>query len=223
MASEILLHSGEFLDHDDNMVKVTFYKRTDLNADPSSFHFGVYGDRVRLKIWSRVGSARLSDMGFGDWLDYQSVGSWPIPGSDYYYYVYDIVCSANQTGEDRNETLRVYIEAGQGVGEYIEIPVLQDGAENLVVSPNSITWLPSGGTTGLVATWNYGGEPEFVLVYVQGEAGWLTAHQPNVTDGRKEQTWTASANNTGSSRTAKINVYQGGVIEKVIGLSQSSQ
>ena len=50
MAAETILHSGQFVTQDDELVMVTFYRRTDLNAIPDSMSFGASGGTQTLEI-----------------------------------------------------------------------------------------------------------------------------------------------------------------------------
>lgn len=88
--------------------------------------------------------------------------------------------------------------------------VEQAGATpTLSVSPMSITYLPAGGTYGITATWTIV-EPTATITYVDGASGWLTPTGSGTVSGNtKEWAWTASANNTGSSRTARVDVTNG--------------
>lgn len=222
MAAETILHSGEFVTQDDELVMVTFYRRTDLNAVPSSMSFGISGGTETLEIWSRTGEAILRINPTYDWLNYQQVSATPIVGTEYHKYTYNIICDANATSDERTGYLDIGIEYGQGVGDTIQVVVTQTlGVTDLKVVPYSISYLPSGGTYGITATWTTGGEPTFDLVYVQGAPDWLTPRGIIVSEGRKEAAWGASPNNTGSSRTAKINVSNGTDIV-VVGIVQSS-
>ena len=225
MAAQTVLHSGQFVTQEDDVVTVTFYRRTDLNAVPGSMSFGASGGTETLEIWSRTGEAILRINPTYDWLDYQQVSATPIVGTEYHKYTYNIICSANSSSSSRTGVLDVGIEYGQGVGETIQVSVTQStdsSASSVTVVPYSITYLPAGGTYGITATFT-GTEPIVELQYVQGTPGWLTQHgNGTVTGDQKEWSWTASANGTGSSRTAKINVWQDGEIKVVVGISQSS-
>lgn len=114
MAAETILHSGSFYDYEGNEIKVTFYKKIDLNVSPTSLTFPAGGGSMSVSIWSRTGSAVLSDP--PSWLNYVQTRVDPIPGTNWYKYTYSIVCDPNTTGSPRSYTWDVYIEDGEGAG-----------------------------------------------------------------------------------------------------------
>ena len=127
MAFETILHSGSFNDYNGEEIKVTFYRRVDLNATPSSLTFYVDGGTRTLSIWSRVGDAILFDPTV-DWLNYSKISSEKLVGCDYYKYTYEITCDANTSGNDRTSELNIGIEGMGGVK--ITVPVIQYNSEN---------------------------------------------------------------------------------------------
>lgn len=127
MAFETILHSGSFNDYNGEEIKVTFYRRVDLNASPKSLTFYVDGGTSTLKIWSRVGDAILFDPTV-DWLNYRKISSEKLVGCDYYKYTYEITCAANTSGNDRTSEFNIGIEGMGGVK--ITVPVIQYNSEN---------------------------------------------------------------------------------------------
>ena len=127
MACETILHSGSFNDYNGEEIKVTFYRRVDLNASPTSLTFYVDGGTRTLSIWSRVGDAILFDPTV-DWLNYRKISSEKLVGCDYYKYTYEITCDANTSGDDRTSELNIGIEGMGGVR--ITVPVIQYNSEN---------------------------------------------------------------------------------------------
>ena len=127
MAFETILHSGSFNDYNGEEIKVTFYRRVDLNASPTSLTFYVDGGTRTLSIWSRVGDAILFDTTV-DWLNYRKISSEKLVGCDYYKYTYEITCDANTSGNDRTSELNIGIEGMGGVK--ITVPVIQYNSEN---------------------------------------------------------------------------------------------
>lgn len=127
MAFETILHSGSFNDYNGEEIKVTFYRRVDLNASPTSLTFYVNSETRTLSIWSRVGDAILFDPTV-DWLSYRKISSEKLVGCDYYKYTYEITCSANTSGNDRTSELNIGIEGMGGVK--ITVPVIQYNSEN---------------------------------------------------------------------------------------------
>ena len=127
MAFETILHSGSFNDYNGEEIKVTFYRRVDLNASPTSLTFYVDGGTRTLSIWSRVGDATLFDPTV-DWLSYRKISSEKLIGCEYYKYTYEITCDANTSGNDRTSELSIGIEGMGGVK--ITVPVIQYNSEN---------------------------------------------------------------------------------------------
>ena len=127
MAFETILHSGSFNDYNGEEIKVTFYRRVDLNANPTSLTFYVNSETRTLSIWSRVGDAILFDPTV-DWLSYRKISSEKLVGCDYYKYTYEITCAANTSGNDRTSELNIGIEGMGGVK--ITVPVIQYNSEN---------------------------------------------------------------------------------------------
>lgn len=127
MAFETILHSGSFNDYNGEEIKVTFYRRVDLNASPTSLTFYVNSETRTLSIWSRVGDAILFDPTV-DWLSYRKISSEKLVGCDYYKYTYEITCDANTSGNDRTSELNIGIEGMGGVK--ITVPVIQYNSEN---------------------------------------------------------------------------------------------
>lgn len=224
--ADSLLHSGKFIDVDDNEITVSFYKRPNIYAEPSSLHFDEERGTLTLAIWSYNNSVYLTDYGLEEWLSFTQVSSERLPGSQYYKYTYEVTCSSNP-GYDRETTLRVGIDDGPDIGTDLPVVVKQDGElgpqSDLEVSPMNITYNRDGGTNGVVCTWTVGGEPRFTMVYVEGGGGWLTQvgfQEEEDSDGFSiDIAWTASPNTTGSSRTARLNIAND-VEVKVVSISQ---
>lgn len=124
MAYTSLLHSGEFVDYDGNIITIEFFKRTDINASPASLSYSDAGGFRTLTIWSRDGDAYIADPQV-DWWNYQQTKAEPLPGSDYYKYTYRISCNSNSSGEDRETVIHVHLEGVGGV--HIDVPIYQAG------------------------------------------------------------------------------------------------
>ena len=126
MAVETILHSGSFNDYNGDEIKVTFFRRVDLNASPTSLTFYVDGGTGTLSIWSRVGDAELFDPTVG-WLNWRQIGSEKLVGSDYYKYTYEITCDPNNSGDKRTGEFHIGIEGMGGV--ILNVPVIQYNSE----------------------------------------------------------------------------------------------
>lgn len=203
MASETILHSGNFLDRNDNPVIVTFYRRTDLNVVPDSLTFQTSGGSLTLACWSRNGEVELTDYGFGDWLNYRQVRVEPIVGTDYHKYTYEIICDAN-SGQIRRTTLRVGIEYGQGVGDTVDVSVLQDGTPlpDWSVYPYEITDVEASGESINISFTN---APEGGMGYdiEPSTVDWITISDFSQTGA----TLTIGVNGTHWPRSATVKFY----------------
>ena len=126
----------------------------------------------------------------------------------------DITTSLNDTIYSRSTTVRFYNTNDNT--EYVDVEVYQDAAvSSLSVVPSIIVYAPAGGTYGVTATWEGGSEPTATITYSTGAGGWMTSAGSYVEGNTKEWAWTASPNNTGSSRTALITVTNGLQTEQV--------
>lgn len=105
MASETILHSGEFTDYNGEDIKVTFFRHIDLNAKPMWMAFSDAGGTRELTIWSNMGDAHLADPTV-DWLNYSLTSTEPVVGTPYYKYTYQIQCYSN-SGAERETYLTV--------------------------------------------------------------------------------------------------------------------
>ena len=63
-----ILHSGEFLDYDGNIIRVTFYKEKHLWVSRSSITAPYTGGEYEVEVWSDVGEALIYDSQY-DWID----------------------------------------------------------------------------------------------------------------------------------------------------------
>lgn len=128
MAYENLLHSGEFVTHQGDIIEVSFYERVDLNAVPNSLWIDADGGTLSISIWSRDGDANLNNGDFpDDWGNIRQVGSERILGTTNYKYYYEIDIDPNP-GVTRQVELNVFLETGPYAGiAHIYVPLIQEG------------------------------------------------------------------------------------------------
>lgn len=62
-----ILHSGEFLDHDGNIIKVTFYQEKHLWVSTTSIVAPYTGGEYIVEVWSDAGDALIYDSTY-DWI-----------------------------------------------------------------------------------------------------------------------------------------------------------
>ena len=184
-------------------------------VSPTSFEYGGTGSTNTFTLTGIPAAGIGYEIPSG--VDWVTVSTQSVP----FGYV-DITTSANQSPNSRTTTVKLYDLAD--ITNYVTVTVNQEaGQSSLSVSPTSITYLPEGGTYGVTATWTAGTEPTTTIRYVQGDGGWMSsAGSGTVTGNTKEWAWTASANTTGSSRTAVITVTNG-LQSEYVSVSQSSE
>lgn len=213
--ADIILHSGSFCDRNNNEISITFFKRTstpEMTVDPTSFQYGGTGSTNTFTFTGVPAGGLSYEIPSGvDWVTVSNLTNSSV----------DITTSANNSPYSRTTTVKFYDQ--DDIDNYVTVTVNQEaGVSSLSVVPYSITYLPTGGTYGVTATWTAGTEPTATVTYVQGDPGWMTpTGSGTVTGNTKEWAWTASANNTGSSRTALITVTNG-LQSEYVTVSQSS-
>lgn len=62
-----ILHSGEFLDHDGNIIRVSFYKEKHLWVSTTSIVAPYTGGEYEVEVWSDAGAALIYDSTY-DWI-----------------------------------------------------------------------------------------------------------------------------------------------------------
>ena len=62
-----ILHSGQFLDHDGNIIKITFYQEKHLWVSTTSIVAPYTGGEYMVEVWSDIGDAVIYDSQY-DWI-----------------------------------------------------------------------------------------------------------------------------------------------------------
>lgn len=111
-----VLHSGEFLDHDGNTIRVTFYEEKHLWVSLSSITSPFTGGDYEVEVWSDAGEAEIYGSPI-DWLTISFIGSYRNKeGHNVYKYKFSI------TGRPQFGTSQtVYVNAGvqiEDVGQF---------------------------------------------------------------------------------------------------------
>lgn len=201
MAEYTLLHSGEFTDHDDNIIRVSFYRVYRVRAYPTTLKFDAAGGILRVSVWSTKGNAYLYDNN-PSWLSASQISAEQLPGSQYYKYTYEISCSAN-SGTFRNFTWTVGVEDGPEAGygtTSFEVTQYGSSQNTLSVSPNYIWFNGSGNTTENITFSNMPVSGVTTdITYYGTESDWLTVQVI-----RNGGTITASRNISGQDREALV-------------------
>ena len=200
MASETILHSGKFATYDGDEITVTFFRRIDLNASPTSLSFSDAGGSRYLTIWSTMGDAHLADPTV-EWLNYQLVSTEPVVGTPYYKYTYRIICDSN-SGMDRETDLIVDLR-DDIPGEKIYVHVTQiSGIEMIGINPS--TWAaPVAGGSSVFSISHRPTAMSQIISYDSGYEQWLTVTYPT----SSTMSIYAGANPTSSTRFATVRLY----------------
>ena len=200
MASDTILHTGNFTTYDGDEITVTFFRHIDLNASPTSLSFSDAGGTRKLTIWSTMGDAHLADPTV-DWLNYRLVSTEPVVGTDFYKYTYDITCSSN-SGADRETNLVVDLR-DDIPGEKIYVHVTQiSGIEMIGISPS--TWAsPVDGSTSTFSISHRPTNMSHTISYDSGYDQWVTVTYPT----SSTMSVRTAANPTSSERFATVTLY----------------
>lgn len=134
MIAQQKIHSGSFLDHNDNSITVSFYKRIDLNADPTSFYVDYSVSSYLLVVWSREGEAYVKAYPY--WLaSCTEIWVGDLPGTNYHKHYYIITTEINSGSTIRESFIKVGI---QGVSwAEIEVPIRQGAYEDPIIDLNA--------------------------------------------------------------------------------------
>ena len=209
---EGLIHSGYFTDYDGYRIEVRFIKTYNLHVCPNALTFTSEGGTAEVSIWSNTGSAILADNP-PEWLSYEQIGVEQLPGSDQYKYTYLITCSSNGTGSTRLFEWDVNIESGEGAGyarrTFLVTQKSNSQVTSLTVTPESLRYTVSGGTSGITARWSSGSEPSVTINYINGEIGWLTLIGTETHTNQKNWAFTAEENTSLIEREAILTVSNG--------------
>lgn len=105
-----ILHSGEFLDHDGNTIKVTFYKEKHLWVSRSYITAPYTGGEYEVEVWSDAGDALIYDSQY-DWIDDPIFGGSYKNSDGHTVYKYKIkIAGRPLVGVTQTATLNVGVE-----------------------------------------------------------------------------------------------------------------
>lgn len=111
MAERTLLYQGSFNDKEGNIIRVSFYKRVDINAYPEHLVIDASGGTLSLEVWSKDGEAGLADPQ-AEWYNWRQVGAERIPGTRWHKYFYEIDVDENP-GTSRSTEISVFNDDGE--------------------------------------------------------------------------------------------------------------
>lgn len=104
-----ILHSGQFLDYDGNIIKVTFYKEKHLWISKRSIVSPASGGEFEVEVWSDAGEAKIYERDY-DWVELETNGSYiNKEGHSVYKYIFKV--AKNNSGPSRTATFSVGVES----------------------------------------------------------------------------------------------------------------
>jgi hypothetical protein len=106
-----ILHSGQFLDHDGNIIKITFYKEKHLWISRRSIVSPGSGGEFEVEVWSDAGDAIIYERDY-DWVELESNGAYKNSEGQWVYKYIFRVASNNGVliGSARTGTFSVGVE-----------------------------------------------------------------------------------------------------------------
>lgn len=106
-----ILHSGQFLDYDGNIIKVSFYKEKHLWISRRSITSPGSGGEFEVEVWSDAGEAKIYERDY-DWVELISSGSYiNNEGHRVYKYIFRVASNNGVLlGSARTGTFSVGVE-----------------------------------------------------------------------------------------------------------------
>lgn len=107
-----ILHSGQFLDYDGNIIKVTFYKEKHLWISKRSIESPASGGDFEVEVWSDAGHAEIYERDY-DWVELISNGAYiNNEGHSVYKYIFRVASNNGVLiGSSRTATFNVAVES----------------------------------------------------------------------------------------------------------------
>ena len=113
-----ILHSGQFLDYDGNIIKITFYQEKHLWVSNDTQRVGFFGGVIEFELWSDAGIPAIRDHEYGWLSDPTPTGSY-VNSDGITVYKYSITVSRNPVlNSTRSASLVVYVEANTDLNGY---------------------------------------------------------------------------------------------------------
>ena len=113
-----ILHSGQFLDYDGNIIKITFYQEKHLWVSNANLRAGFFGGVIEFELWSDAGIPAIRDHDYGWISDPTPKGSY-VNSDGITVYKYSITVSKNPVvNSSRSAELVVYVEANTDLNGY---------------------------------------------------------------------------------------------------------
>lgn len=202
--AEITLHSGSFVDRNDNEITISFYKKTStpvMTVEPSSLSFIAAGESKTLTVSGYSGTLTLNNP--AAWLSYTSSTRSGVR-------TYTLTATQNATTTIRRTTLTL-----TDANNSITVEAVQAGTlSSLVINPSYITMEAAGGTTTASLSWSGGYTPTY-----SGKASWVNLSTS--TSGNTMTLTVSLGQNTGEDRTNDI-VFTNGISSATLHITQNA-
>lgn len=203
--ADITLHSGSFVDRNNDEISIKFFKRTStpqMIVQPESLSYIAAGETKTLTVRGWAGTLRIGVPAL--WLNYTET---TISG----VRTYRLTATQNNTTTVRRTTVTLMDD-----NTNIFVDVVQAGtASSIVINPSYITLQATGGQTVTSSlSWSGGTTPTFT-----GKASWV-----NLTTSTSGNTMTltvSALDNTGEDRTNEI-VFSNGISSATLHITQNA-
>lgn len=202
--AEITLHSGSFVDRNDNEITISFYKKTStpvMTVEPTALSFIAAGESKTLRVSGYSGTLTLNNP--AAWLSYTSSTRSGVR-------TYTLTAAQNATTTIRRATLTL-----TDANNSITVEAVQAGTlSSLVINPSYITMEAAGGTTTASLSWSGGYTPTY-----SGKASWVNLSTS--TSGNTMTLTVSLGQNTGEDRTNDI-VFTNGISSATLHITQNA-
>ena len=101
-----ILHSGRFLDHDNNMIRITFYKEKHIYTSISNITAPAIGGSYEVEVWSDAGVARITSA--YDWITFSLLNRYTNNFGNV-VYKYKITVNSRKLSDSRTGELTVSV------------------------------------------------------------------------------------------------------------------
>ena len=196
--AENILHSGGFVDRNNNEITITFYKKSAvavMTVEPTSLSFGYEAQTIRLKVYNSTGSLNITKSNGATWVSYSG-------GSASGYKYYDVSVTANSTANQRTATLTLTDSYNS-----VTVAVSQSGVvSSISVNPAYLEFNKNGETQSATVTWSGGSTPTYS--FPGGTPTWVSI-STSVSGNQMTITVNAGPNTETYSRSAQMYITNG--------------
>jgi hypothetical protein len=102
-----ILHSGRFLDYDNNIIRITFYKEKHIYTSISNITAPAIGGSYEVEVWSDAGVSRINASAY-DWITFSLLNRYTNNFGNV-VYKYKITVSPRKLSDSRTGELTVSV------------------------------------------------------------------------------------------------------------------